>query len=349
MSFAELTTILVNWECSLIKIPDESGRTPLHYLAVGCFGRSSHLLLDYLLVECVGILSHLMVRLLDYISVDNPIIAGPFFSITATKTLLAKDPSSGYCADLEGSLPIHIAALNGKVGVIHKLIQMSPGCELSCNTSGQTILHVAVRMGRRNVVRYICLNPNLSKMILNTKDKDGNTALHLAVQKGCSWTFGILVGRSDVYLSFRNKNGHTPLDLAVLGSTSRLKFWPVCSINPLLLSSHTLCTFKHYLIYSYYIIYFHTIYDIVDFLTYDHSFYFKKEKKVHFTLPNYFTRTLNPLNYFFYSYLSPPSPVPQLLKMVKFTPYNSISFICYALYKLFSQLNFIRAIDDTII
>lgn len=35
LSFAELSSTLVNWNPSLIKIPDESGSTPLHYLAAG--------------------------------------------------------------------------------------------------------------------------------------------------------------------------------------------------------------------------------------------------------------------------------------------------------------------------
>lgn len=202
----------MDWKPTLIKVPDESGRTPLHYLADKKYnsGRSS---------------------------------------ISITTLLLEKDPSSGYCEDSEGSLPIHIAAANGFLRIVCQLIKMSPGCQLSCDASGQTILHVALKMKRYIVVRYICWNRSWSKMILNTQDKNGNTVLHLAVQQGSSCTFRILMERKEVFLSFRNRNGHTPLDLAVMGCRSELKLWPVCSINPSPLPSLTFCIFTHYLIY----------------------------------------------------------------------------------------------------
>lgn len=135
-----------------------------------------------------------------------------------SKLLLEKDPSSGYCVDSEGSLPIHIAAANEELGIIRQLIEMSPGCEFSTNPSGKTILHIAIQKGSYGVVRHVCSDERF-KTILNMKDNDGNTALHLAVKKGCSTTFGILMGCRDVGLSIRNNNGYTPLDLVVLNGT----------------------------------------------------------------------------------------------------------------------------------
>ncbi|XP_040383486.1 uncharacterized protein LOC102700458 [Oryza brachyantha] len=187
----ELSSILVNWKPSLIRIPDESGSTPLHYLADGKY-------------------------------TDKP------SCISITELLLSKDPSSGYCEDSKGSLPIHVAAAYNTVGVIDQFVKMCPGCELSCNASGQTILHVAVQRGSYDIVGLVCSEVRF-KMILNTKDNDGNTALHLAVQKGCHKTFGFLIGNRDVSTSIRNKNGYTPLDHAVLNKTSRwtyATYWP---------------------------------------------------------------------------------------------------------------------------
>uniref|UniRef100_A0A0E0LZF5 Uncharacterized protein n=1 Tax=Oryza punctata TaxID=4537 RepID=A0A0E0LZF5_ORYPU len=187
----ELSNTLVNWNHSLIKIPDESGSNPLHYLA------------------------------------DGKYTIGPR-CISITKLLLEKDLLSGYSEDSEGSLPIHIAAANGTLGIIVQLIKFCPGCESTCNASGQTILHIAVQRESYDVVRFVCSNERF-KMILNMTDNDGNTALHLAVQKGHNKTFGILMGCKNVSLSIRNKNGYTPLDHAVLNKTSGLTYatyWP---------------------------------------------------------------------------------------------------------------------------
>uniref|UniRef100_A0A0E0EQG2 Ubiquitin-like protease family profile domain-containing protein n=1 Tax=Oryza meridionalis TaxID=40149 RepID=A0A0E0EQG2_9ORYZ len=208
----ELSRTLVNWNHSLIKIRDESGSTPLHYLADGKYTTEP---------SCISV----------------------------TKLLLQKDPSSGYCEDSEGSLPIHIAAANGTLGIIDQLIKLCPGCESSCNASGQTILHIAVQTESHDVVRFVCLN-EMFKMVLNMKDNDGNTALHLAVQKGHNKTFGILMGCKNVSLSIRNRNGYTPLDHAVLNKTSGLTYatyWPghqrwVC--NSLLAAGADFGTFR---------------------------------------------------------------------------------------------------------
>uniref|UniRef100_A0A0E0B0Z5 Ubiquitin-like protease family profile domain-containing protein n=1 Tax=Oryza glumipatula TaxID=40148 RepID=A0A0E0B0Z5_9ORYZ len=208
----ELSSTLVNWNHSLIKIRDESGSTPLHYLADGKYTTEP---------SCISV----------------------------TKLLLQKDPSSGYCEDSEGSLPIHIAAANGTLGIIDQLIKLCPGCESSCNASGQTILHIAVQTESHDVVRFVCSN-EMFKMVLNMKDYDGNTALHLAVQKGHNKTFGILMGCKNVSLSIRNRNGYTPLDHAVLNKTSGLTYatyWPghqrwVC--NSLLAAGADFGTFR---------------------------------------------------------------------------------------------------------
>lgn len=131
-----------------------------------------------------------------------------------TELILKHDASSGYCADSDGCLPIHTAASKGRLDIIIKLLEKCPDCYLSYNTLGQTILHVAVQNGRNKIVHYICNKPRFSE-ILNMRDKDGNTALHLAVQSTNGFIFRCLLGNKRVYLSFINKQGYTPLDLVI--------------------------------------------------------------------------------------------------------------------------------------
>jgi ankyrin repeat protein len=55
-------------------------------------------------------------------------------------------------------------------------------CITECiNAQGQNILHVAAKSGRNCVVKYILGKKDLDlDILLNSKDKNGNTALHLA-------------------------------------------------------------------------------------------------------------------------------------------------------------------------
>ncbi|KAF8008205.1 hypothetical protein BT93_K2009 [Corymbia citriodora subsp. variegata] len=77
--------------------------------------------------------------------------------------------------DNNGDLPIHIASKMGHVALIEKLHPVSQWV----NRQGQTILHVAAKHGREKAVRYILKHQYLREMI-NERDRDGNTPLHLA-------------------------------------------------------------------------------------------------------------------------------------------------------------------------
>jgi ankyrin repeat protein len=131
------------------------------------------------------------------------------------KLLLDLDPSAGYHADNEGSLPIHVAAANGSLDVVKLLSDHRPSCSWACNNIGQTILHIAVKNGSSNVVKYVCSGNKFAR-IINTRDKDGNTALHLAVLEADQFIFCRLMRKKEVSLSITNKKERTPLDLAQL-------------------------------------------------------------------------------------------------------------------------------------
>ncbi|XP_039160101.1 protein ACCELERATED CELL DEATH 6-like [Eucalyptus grandis] len=89
-------------------------------------------------------------------------------------------PETEYLAreqDNNGDLPIHIASKMGHVELIDKLHPVSQWV----NGKGQTVLHVAAKYGREEVVRYILKHPALGEMI-NERDHDGNTPSHLATK-----------------------------------------------------------------------------------------------------------------------------------------------------------------------
>uniref|UniRef100_A0ACD5XX86 Uncharacterized protein n=1 Tax=Avena sativa TaxID=4498 RepID=A0ACD5XX86_AVESA len=156
--------------------------------------------------------------------------------------LLAADHSAAYQADIDGSFPIHVAASADEVKAVSVLLDDGrEDCAKLRDGRGRTFLHVAVVEDGQSVVTYTCKLqsqtfawlcapigaktgwfPSLSKKtsrklassVMNMQDKDGNTALHLAVETGNLWIFTPLMANREVMLDLRNNKGQTPFDLS---------------------------------------------------------------------------------------------------------------------------------------
>jgi ankyrin repeat protein len=129
-----------------------------------------------------------------------------------TRLLVDGDTSGMWKKDGNGMCPIHIAASVGAMDAVHALVGEAA---LRDNDMGRTFLHVAVENKKTDVVKLVCRKSSPAfRNILNMKDKDGNTALHLAVQNRDESSFSHLVGNRYVELNHVNKDGYTPLDLA---------------------------------------------------------------------------------------------------------------------------------------
>lgn len=114
--------------------------------------------------------------------------------------------------NLEGMSAVHIAARNGCVQIVRKLIENFPDAWELLNDKGMTALHVAAESGKQNVVDYLLETPGIEGFI-NKKDKYGNTPLHLASTQG---NHGILVKLADdkrVDRSAINNKGFTAVDI----------------------------------------------------------------------------------------------------------------------------------------
>ncbi|CAO2189974.1 unnamed protein product [Urochloa humidicola] len=141
-------------------------------------------------------------------------------------------------ADSNGMRPIHTAASVGAMDALRALVRgndddSSAAHLLVLDRKGRTFLHVAVENNKTDIVKFVCREPmfmnilnmkkdidgntgglHLAVKILNMKDVDGNTALHLAVKNRDESSFGHLVGNRLVDLNHVNKDGYTPLDIA---------------------------------------------------------------------------------------------------------------------------------------
>ncbi|XP_010038575.3 protein ACCELERATED CELL DEATH 6 [Eucalyptus grandis] len=130
-------------------------------------------------------------------------------------------PETEYLAqeqDNNGDLPIHIASKEGHVELIDKLHPVSKWV----NGKGQTILHVAAKYGKEEVVRYILKDPDL-RLMINERDDDGNTASHLAVKYLHLTALIHLVLDKDMDPYLLNHEGLAAVDIARLSSQAGLR------------------------------------------------------------------------------------------------------------------------------
>lgn len=129
--------------------------------------------------------------------------------------LLDAEPSLAFQPDVQGSYPVHVAASAESMVAIIVLLTKYPGCAGLRDAMGRTFLHVAVEKKRFHVVKFVCHRASSFKPMLNVQDKDGNTALHLAVKQGELDIFRCLIRNRNVKINLQNNQGNTPMDLAL--------------------------------------------------------------------------------------------------------------------------------------
>ncbi|KAM3236375.1 hypothetical protein P3L10_016412 [Capsicum annuum] len=115
---------------------------------------------------------------------------------------------------------IHIAASEGDVNMIKKLLNHCPDCRDLLNSNSQNALHVAVLNNQDEVVRSL-LDSDKCDSLVDEPDSDGNTPLHLLAASGNHVRELINHPRAKK-MSF-NKQNQTPLDIALLCAATTKK------------------------------------------------------------------------------------------------------------------------------
>jgi hypothetical protein len=114
------------------------------------------------------------------------------------------------------------ALRSGDTASISKAIRESDGTRTSTSSAvgggasgleDTSILHLAIQCAEIPVVEYV-LSDGAGSIDVNTRDKEGNTALHLAAQQGRSQIVKLLLEQPGINDSIANYAGRLPLDLA---------------------------------------------------------------------------------------------------------------------------------------
>lgn len=117
-------------------------------------------------------------------------------------------------------IPLHYASQNGKLEVMKELLHTRPESIKETTTQKETALHLALDNDQLDAIRELVehlISENMDEVI-NWKDKEGNTALHLAVTSKNYQVANFLLHqhaerRVLVDVNACNSFGKTPLDL----------------------------------------------------------------------------------------------------------------------------------------
>lgn len=154
--------------------------------------------------------------------------------------LLEADPTLAFEPDRHGSFPVHVAASADSMVSLIAMLTRYPACARLRNAKGQTFLHVAVEANRRHAVAFVCHlwghREAISKSVVNIQDRNGDTALHLAVRQGALDLCRHLIGNRHTCINLENNDGETPMDLAAREVKSGFYFGLVINYSSLLLS-----------------------------------------------------------------------------------------------------------------
>ena len=144
--------------------------------------------------------------------------------LDGVRCLLLKSASCAIESDIHGFFPLHLASDGGHVEVVQELLKIEYCLDPRelLDDDGRNFLHLAVASGKLSVVSYILkAADNELKEMINDKDNEGNTPLHLATLHCHPKIVHALTWDKRVKLELVNEDNETALDLCMQWSPEK--------------------------------------------------------------------------------------------------------------------------------
>ncbi|KAH7858789.1 hypothetical protein Vadar_028071 [Vaccinium darrowii] len=144
----------------------------------------------------------------------------------AVRELLQRNNSVGYTRTTEShdnGIALHIAAAAGYEDVMEEILSHCLDCWEMVNSNGKNILHIAVNREAECVVDYI-IQTEWLESLMNQKDVDGNTPLHLLAFSEMKDKYEVINHRRANMYAVNNQN-KTPAEVAMSIKENNRSSW----------------------------------------------------------------------------------------------------------------------------
>ncbi|KAK9683790.1 hypothetical protein RND81_10G164600 [Saponaria officinalis] len=116
--------------------------------------------------------------------------------------------------DVDGLNPVHVSTIRGQVHVIDEILKVVPQAARERTNAGVTVLHLCVKHFQIDALMFL-INVVDDAEVLNLRDFDGNTILHLAVATKQPEMVKFLAKIKKMEKNAINTNGLTAMDIHI--------------------------------------------------------------------------------------------------------------------------------------
>ncbi|KAJ4706567.1 Ankyrin repeat-containing protein [Melia azedarach] len=137
-------------------------------------------------------------------------------NLDVIKELVRMDSKLCLVKDKDGMTPLHTAAMEGRLDVMKELLSACPDSVMEVTVADETPFHIAMSHGQVKAEEFLLewiKGKPYSAHLINKKDSDGNTLLHLAVSRKHLQIIKFLVEEFSISVNAMNDSRFTALDI----------------------------------------------------------------------------------------------------------------------------------------